>query len=153
MYMGVDGPIWRPMTGWGHVESDGALMGVGEHEWEFLGFEDCCDGHAELEVHLPCDNTQSPWRVVTAGVTACLSCDTEIEASCSSDRGASATCRQEVTGCNAWEQGCVPINQMVCSNPNEPAGIPTAAHVGRFVAVGMTMSYNDAIDVSKAVDT
>ena len=26
---------------------------VGEHEFEALGFEGCCDGHSELEVHLP----------------------------------------------------------------------------------------------------
>ena len=31
------------------------MLAVGEHEWEVLGFEDCCDGHAELEVHLPCE--------------------------------------------------------------------------------------------------
>jgi hypothetical protein len=31
------------------------MLYQGEHEWEVLGFEDCCDGHAELEVHLPCE--------------------------------------------------------------------------------------------------
>lgn len=52
---GIDGPEFRPGNAWGHVETGGHLMAAGEHEWEVLGFEDCCDGHAELEVHLPCE--------------------------------------------------------------------------------------------------
>ena len=52
-FMGIDGPEWRPGNTWGHLETDGTVMALGEHEWEVLGFEDCCDGHAELEVHIP----------------------------------------------------------------------------------------------------
>ena len=52
---------------WGHVEAAGTNLVIGEHEFEALGFEDCCDGHAELEVHLPCDIVSSPWRMVQHG--------------------------------------------------------------------------------------
>ena len=51
---------------------------AGDHSFESLGFEDCCDGHAELEVHLTCDTAagvQAPWRVVVSGETECLKCD------------------------------------------------------------------------------
>ena len=51
---------------------------AGDHSFESLGFEDCCDGHAELEVHLTCDSAagvQAPWRVVVSGETECLKCD------------------------------------------------------------------------------
>ena len=54
-FMGIDGPEFRPGNIWGHVETGGHVLTAGEHEWEVLGFEDCCDGHAELEVHLPCE--------------------------------------------------------------------------------------------------
>jgi hypothetical protein len=30
---------------------DPVSLAAGEHEFESLGFEDCCDGHSELEVH------------------------------------------------------------------------------------------------------
>ena len=50
------------------------VLGLGDHEFEVLGFEDCCDGHAELEIHLPCDRTADPWRIVVSGGTPCLSC-------------------------------------------------------------------------------
>jgi hypothetical protein len=35
---------------------------------------------------------------------------------------------------------------MVCSAVDDPNALPTGAHVGRFVAVGRTMNYNDAVD-------
>ena len=54
-FMGIDGPEFRPGNTWGHVETGGHALLRGDHEWEVLGFEDCCDGHAELEVHLPCE--------------------------------------------------------------------------------------------------
>ena len=50
------------------------MLAVGDHEFEVVGFEDCCDTHSELEVHLPCDQTTDPWRVVQTGVTSCLTC-------------------------------------------------------------------------------
>ena len=64
---------FQPGNAWGHVESAGTALAVGEHEWEVLGFEDCCDGHAELEVHIPCDRAESPWRIVTHGDSTCMS--------------------------------------------------------------------------------
>jgi hypothetical protein len=53
----------------------GIQLTAGSHEFESLGFEDCCDGHAELEVHLPCDTSVDPWRVVVAGEAECLRCN------------------------------------------------------------------------------
>ena len=53
-FMGVDGPEFRPGNTWGHVETSGSALTAGEHEFEALGFEDCCDGHAALEGRLPC---------------------------------------------------------------------------------------------------
>ena len=47
------------------------------------GFEGCCDGHSELEVHLPCDASASPWRYVIAGISDCLQCGTILGAECS----------------------------------------------------------------------
>jgi|EP01046_Picozoa_sp_COSAG06_P003293 hypothetical protein len=145
-FMGVDGPEWRPGNTWGHLETDGTVMSLGEHEWEVLGFEDCCDGHAELEVHIPCDSMASPWRTISAGISPCMSCDAAIEASCSMDTTPAAVCRTETTGCNAWQQPCTPVSEMVCSAVDDPNALPTGAHVGRFVAVGRTMNYNDAVD-------
>lgn len=70
---------------WGHGQTDDTSLSQGDHEFESLGFEDCCDGHAELEVHLPCDGPQSPWRIVqtskqasdtAAAGQACYQCST-----------------------------------------------------------------------------
>ena len=47
------------------------------------GFEDCCDGFAHLEVHLPCDAAPSPWRIVSSGETDCLLCGAVLSAECS----------------------------------------------------------------------
>ena len=145
-FMGVDGPEWRPGNTWGHLETDGTTMSVGEHEWEVLGFEDCCDGHAELEVHIPCDTLASPWRTISVGISPCMSCDAAIEGTCSMDTTPAAICRTETTGCHAWQQPCTPVSEMICSAVDDPNALPTGAHVGRFVAVGQTMSYNDAVD-------
>jgi len=166
-FMGVDGPEFRPGNTWGHVETSGSALTAGEHEFEALGFEDCCDGHAELEVHLPCDRIASPWRIVSKGITPCLSCDLQdpkaegpiidgVQHSCASENEAAACCRQEGNGCNSaggsggnairgdW---CGGIGaQMVCSACDDPNTLPTSAHNGRFVAVGRTMHIFDAID-------
>ena len=170
-FMGVDGPEFRPGNAWGHVEAAGTSLTVGEHEWEVLGFEDCCDGHAELEVHLPCDRVTSPWRIVAHGESPCLSCSltdpaTEgpvidgVQRSCASENEAAACCRQEGNGCDSFGGSggnavrgdwCGGIGGAVtcsaCDNPNIP---PTSAHVGRFVAVGTTMSVFDALDYCEA---
>ena len=145
-FMGVDGPEWRPGNAWGHLETEGTVMSVGEHEWEVLDFEDCCDGHAELEVHIPCDTLGSPWRTIVSGVSPCMSCDAAIEASCSMDTTPAAVCRATTTGCQPGFGSCTPVSELVCSAVDDPTALPTGAHVGRFVAVGQTMSYNDAVD-------
>ena len=53
------------------VDRDMALEN-GNHYFEGVGFENCCDGHAELEVHLPSDMTTDPWRTVNSGPTGGL---------------------------------------------------------------------------------
>merc|ERR1712093_209654 len=47
-YVGVDGAEFTDST-WGHVEIEPVSLSSGEHEFESLGFDDCCDGHSELE--------------------------------------------------------------------------------------------------------
>ena len=68
-FIGVDGAEHTPGNLWGHVQADNVNLVQGDHEFEALGFEDCCDGHAELEVHFPCDRPSSVWRTVHAGTT------------------------------------------------------------------------------------
>ena len=67
-FIGVDGSSYTPGNIYGHISVDGTALTAGEHEFDALGFEDCCDGHAELEVHMPCDKADSPWRIVQAGL-------------------------------------------------------------------------------------
>ena len=75
-FIGIDGAERTGGNTWGHLlMTGGTAMTVGDHEFEALGFEDCCDGHAELEVHLPCDTSADPWRVVVSGQAECLRCD------------------------------------------------------------------------------
>ena len=73
-FIGVDGAEHTPGNTWGHLQLDPAALAVGDHEFESLGFEDCCDGHAELELHLNCDTDSAPWRVVTSGQSDCMMC-------------------------------------------------------------------------------
>jgi len=56
------------------MQLEPSVLSKGDHEFEALGFEDCCDGHSELEVHLPCDKYADPWRMVIAGPSDCLKC-------------------------------------------------------------------------------
>ena len=159
-FMGVDGPEFRPGNTWGHAETAGSLLTVGEHEWEVLGFEDCCDGHAELEVHLSCDTASSPWRLVSHGDTVCLNCDLQdpvtegpvidgVQHSCSSETPGVACCRQEGNGCNDMGStisgACSVGGAVVCTACDDPNMAPTGANVGRFVAVGREMTHSDAI--------
>ena len=58
-YIGVDGAEFTPGNTYGHVETTVAVLAMGDHEFESLGFEDCCDGWSQLEVHLPCDAAAS----------------------------------------------------------------------------------------------
>ena len=88
-FVGVDGAEFQGGD-WAHsrsIEMAPMTLGPGEHEFESLGFEDCCDGNAELEVHLPCDAASSPWRYVASGETDCLNCGAPVGAECSPDTG------------------------------------------------------------------
>eukprot|EP01046_Picozoa_sp_COSAG06_P032489 COSAG06_NODE_3250_length_5615_cov_15.071972_3_plen_672_part_00 len=71
-FIGVDGAEHTPGNTWGHLTLSNQALTLGDHEFEALGFEDCCDGHSELEVHLPGDHCHSVWRVVVSGETQCL---------------------------------------------------------------------------------
>lgn len=82
-YVGVDGAQFAGGNTYGHMVLDPVSLVAGEHEFESLGFEDCCDGHSELEVHLPCDSTGSPWRFAIVGVSDCLACGEILAAECS----------------------------------------------------------------------
>ena len=91
-FIGVDGAEHTPGNSWGHLQLAPSTLTAGDHEFESLGFEDCCDGHQELEVHLNCDTASAPWRIVVAGTTDCMTCThTSILASCSAEYGSSAT--------------------------------------------------------------
>jgi hypothetical protein len=45
-----------------------------------------------------------------------------------------------------WNGGDAAHPQLVCTACDDPNALPTAAHVGRFVAVGRSMNINAAID-------
>ena len=111
-------------------------------------------------MHLPCDNADSPWRLVAHGESPCLSCSlvdpmTEgpvidgVQRSCASENEAAACCRQEGHGCNNLGSGisgaCSVGADIVCTACDDPNALPTSARVGRFVAVGRTMSIFNAL--------
>ena len=74
-YTGVDGVERQSGDIWGHVFVADVAISVGDHYFEGLGFEGCCDGHSELDVHLPFDGEGDPWRRVIAGPTDTLAGD------------------------------------------------------------------------------
>jgi hypothetical protein len=82
-YVGVDGAEFTPGNIYNHIQTAPQSLSLGEHEFESLGFEDCCDGFAQLEVHLPCDAMASPWRIVAQGASDCLQCGAVLSAECS----------------------------------------------------------------------
>ena len=47
-FIGVDGAEHTPGNVWGHLQLQPTTMTAGDHEFEALGFEDCCDGHSEV---------------------------------------------------------------------------------------------------------
>ena len=97
-FIGVDGARHTPGNLWGHLQVSDVRLTEGDHQFEALGFEDCCDGHAELEVHFPCDRETSTWRTVHAGSSdwmsrTCLSlarCPAPSE--CGPDGGSAGVC-------------------------------------------------------------
>ena len=68
-YVGIDGVSHQGGDIWGHVFMGDEQISVGDHYFEGLGFEGCCDGHSELDVHLPPDGEGDPWRRVVSGPT------------------------------------------------------------------------------------
>ena len=72
-FMGVDdGLRFTPGDFWGHYQLAAAAMTQGDHVFEALGFEGCCDGHSEIEIHLPGDAETDPWRPITTGASTDL---------------------------------------------------------------------------------
>ena len=126
---------------WGHVNVDASTLTQGNHEFDVLGFEPCCDGHAEMEVHLPCDQVTDTWRTVVTGQSDCLVCGA-VDASCSMDL--------ESAGCCGDSRGhtlCHPkvddgSGNMIC-DPNSIEDATTI--IGRFITIGQSMNQPDAV--------
>jgi hypothetical protein len=93
-FMGVDGMQANPGIDGTHIRFGPHHFDKGDHEVEVLGFEDCCDSHVEIEVHLPCDgplDEDAIWRIVRSGADACMACGRHPELSCLSDETALST--------------------------------------------------------------
>ena len=104
-FIGVDGAEQTTGDIWGHVLMNAMALTPGNHEFEALGFDACCDGHAELEVHLPCDTSVDPWRIVVAGDQDCMRCDVPVDGATCSANTASAGCCGD-SGANGAAGGC-----------------------------------------------
>ena len=144
-FIGIDGSEYTPGSLWGHVNVDGTSLTAGDHEFGILGFEDCCDGHAEMEIHLPCDQQDSPWRTVVAGESPCLTCaNPPIAAECSMDTASAACC-----GTSGFHVICgTPADGTVCSDgqwADAQGQVNPEDIVGRFVAIPQSMPIADAI--------
>jgi hypothetical protein len=144
-FIGVDGSEYSPGNLWGHVNVDGTSLSAGDHEFGILGFEDCCDGHAELEVHLPCDTPSDAWRTVVTGATDCLTCaNPPVAAECSMDTESAACC-----GASGFHVQCgTPAEGTTCGEGQwaDPLGqVNPDDIVGRFVAVPESMGIMDAV--------
>jgi hypothetical protein len=73
-HMGIDGVQANRATDDTHIRfSPNHGLDKGDHELEVLGFEDCCDSHIEIEIHLNCDD-DGVWRVVQSGASPCMVC-------------------------------------------------------------------------------
>ena len=103
-FIGVDGATRTPGNLYGHITLPTVALTVGDHEFESLGFEPCCDGHAELEVHFPCDGDNDPWRVVVSGQSDCLMCSSgAVGSSCSAQTQSAGACANGLcTGGSYW---------------------------------------------------
>ena len=139
-FIGVDGAEHTPGNVWGHLQLAPSTLTLGDHEFESLGFEDCCDGHAELEIHLNCDTSGAPWRVITSGQSDCMTCQhTSLTAACSAAMGSQSTydageaahcggsggavaCSQSAGGCgdsNSYFDGTDFYTDVVGINPED----------------------------------
>jgi hypothetical protein len=74
-FLGIDGVSHSAGDIWGHVFARDVAITEGDHYWESLGFEGCCDGHSEIEIHLPGDAVTDPWRPITSGASSDLEGD------------------------------------------------------------------------------
>ena len=142
-FMGVDGAEFTPGNTWGHVNVDASALTAGTHEFDVLGFEDCCDGHAEMEIHLPCDSEADPWRIVVSGESECLQCDGQLDSSCSADT--------ESAGCCGASGGHTLCHPKLADGTCGPDGFgdhteDASTIVGRFIAVGEQMEWQAALD-------
>jgi hypothetical protein len=115
-FIGVDGAEHTPGNLWGHVAVTDVALTFGDHEFEALGFEDCCDGHSELEVHLPCDSEADRWRVVKTGDDSCLSCDTRASLECTAQTESASVCGSAGSGMQCGQQAA-PVS-------TTPGGLP-----------------------------
>ena len=153
-FIGIDGAQHTPGNTWGHLlltdsdctdgrQNDRITLETGDHEFEALGFEDCCDGHAELEVHLPCDDATDPWRIVTAGHNECMTCGSSLAETCTAQTESAACC-----GASGTHVLCsVPAEGTTCEDatPADPErNVDPASIFGRFVTIGETMTLTDA---------
>jgi hypothetical protein len=108
-FIGIDGAEHTPGNIWGHLSANDVNLREGDHDFEALGFEDCCDGHAELEVHFPCDRPDSVWRTIqsgAAGLTCLAIARCPAPAECGPGAGSAGCCGQ--TGSQAACGGCPP---------------------------------------------
>ena len=102
----------------------------------------CCDGHAEMEVHLPCDDSDSPWRTVVSGESECLQCDGTLYASCSMDTESAGCC-----GNSGGHTLCHPkLEDGTCGADGfGVANEDATTIIGRFIAVGEAMDQPAAV--------
>ena len=109
----------------------------GPHNFSIHVFEDCCDGHSELEIHLLCDRATNAWRLVASGASACLECNGRVVAAscsahtssagqCGSTGGAIANCPangRHCTTADTFTPRCSPDVQVgCCCDTNRCAG-------------------------------
>eukprot|EP01045_Picozoa_sp_COSAG04_P030416 COSAG04_NODE_5277_length_1675_cov_0.872462_1_plen_467_part_01 len=98
-FLGFDGPAkYINYDAWGHVKFEEQRIDVGDHAFEGLGFDGCCDGHQEAEIQLPCDVGTPFWRTPVTGATPCLSCS-ECEPCSVPANFASKNARLSAQGC------------------------------------------------------
>ena len=106
-------------------------------------FEDCCDGHSELEIHLACDSVSDPWRVVVSGETPCLQCNPEVappDGQCMIDSASAAQCGQigthsTCTGSQQYRLSAYPQGRIEVFNENVGGWGKTSAHIDMVCAV------------------
>ena len=136
-FIGMDGAEHTPGNLWGHIQISDQHLTTGDHEFEALGFEDCCDGHSELEVHLPCDADSDYWRVVQTGEHDCMSCKTVDlnSATCTAGTNAAAVCGTTGAGMTCGAAEAPPPDRVATSDIYRLSDYPQ----------GRIEVYNDAI--------